>query len=385
MAIEVPLGYPLLLAAFYNVSRVFVIVFQSFLFLGSAIYLFVSTLKYFREKALFLLVILLLYFFDNSVLSCEFTYHTESLFISFTFLFLAFLINLVYSNKNKYLFLVFITVMFLALIRSNGYVYFIIPFMFLIVKQFRNKKFIAKTVLGFLAVLLTLSSMNLYFKNYFFPVEKQRILSTITNKNTLLTDENKKSFGVTYIKPHSAKNELVRYYLTCYYEEKASFYYSVLVTMLNIFEDDKKITSHWLPYQITPAIRTAILKDIKEWNVENIKKPDISKKNYLYLIHLGSKLYFYLLRNVVVYIIVLLSFLYCVFTLLKKSNTDKDKFLIIAAVSLYFINILFAVFSNVTANDRYIVTFDIYLLFALFLTIINVYAYFMVKFRTGKA
>ncbi|MFA5196038.1 MAG: glycosyltransferase family 39 protein [Bacteroidales bacterium] len=384
MAIEVPLGYPLLLTAFFNVSRVLVIVFQSLMFLGASIYIYSTAAKYFNEKSLFLLVILLLYFFDNSILSFEFSFHTESLFVSFTFLLLAFLINLVYSNKKKYLFLVFISIIFLALIRSNGYVYFIIPFMFLIFKQYRNKKFIAKTALGFLAVLLVLSSLNLYFKNYFFPIEKQRILSTITNKNTLLNDENKKSFGETYIKPHSTKNELVRYYLSCYYEENASFYYSALITMLNIFEDNKKSTSHWLPYQITPEIRTAILKDIKDRYVENIKKPDVSKKNYLYIIHLGNKMYFYLLRNVGVYIIVLLSFLTSVFLLFKNASLDKDKFLIITAVSFYFINILLAVFSNVSTNSRYIVTFDIFILYSFFMTIINTYTYLGVKFKTKK-
>jgi hypothetical protein len=369
---DLPIGIPLFYYALFDVSRLTIIYIQSILFFITTSFLFFSVYKYFKKKALIILGIIILYYFDNSVLLFEFGYYTESLFVSFIILFISFTIHFVFSKRYMYLYLIFGTMIFLALIRSNGYVFFIAPLLFFALQSFQNRVFVKRLLISYFTFAVILSSLNLYIKGYFFPVEYKRIESTILNKNVLTQDDG------LYIDNPLTKSELFAAHMLSYYKEKPSFYHSALPSMIETIENVKTINRVEIWDKIDKNTRNMMFRDLLQRQSTSILAPSIENKDRYYIIHLFSKAYFYLLKNCIVYFVILISFVFTFVIFFKKKYLTPEIFLLFIPFFLYFLNVIFTVASNVNTNSRYITTYDILLLISLFIIILTM-VYFSKK------
>jgi hypothetical protein len=373
LPMDLPMGMPLFYYALFNVSRLVIIYIQSILFFISTCFLFYTVHKYFSKKAVILLGIIILYYFDNSVLLFEFGYYTESLFISFIILFISFVIHFVYSKRFLFLYLIFGTMICLALIRSNGYVFFVAPLLFFALQSFQNKLFIKHLLIAYFSFTIFLSSLNLYIKGYFFPVEYKRIEATLNNRyhNKEYITEETKAIEDYFKQISLPKSKLFMHYSISFTHEKANYYYSVLPKIISSYHNMNNATRTELKDKITPQVQKEMLFDLLDIKPLVIP-PKYENKDLYYFIHLIAKTYHILLKNIILYLLIITVFIYSIYALIKSRNLKQELFFIFFCVFLYFTNVLFTTLGNpFVIINRYVETFDILILFSMFVSIVS--------------
>jgi hypothetical protein len=332
---------------------------------------------HFGRYSLFFGFLLMAYYFDSNLIGFETNLYTESLFSSFIFLFIAIFIKCLYRPSWVNLPGLFFITSALVLIRPNGLLFLAGPvfILFMHLSNARVRKFL---LAAYVVQFIFLSGLNLTVKGYFFPVEAERykkvVVSTLNyigNKEAEKPEEKKLTF--------TPKGELLMQNLKAFSTEYSSFYYSRIPSLIDQFEQRKYYDAFDARYPLPDSVRIEILKEIKDYKVDQIEKPDLGQKNYLYLIHLFNKAHTIFIKNNLVLAIFTLPAFFLVFLFLKKRKISKEEFLYLASVFFYYINVVFSTLGHTRFQARYISTFDIFVYFGLFMLFLLVLDYLKKK------
>ena len=320
---------------------------------------------------------ILAYFFDSNLLGHETFLYTEPLFISTIFIFISVLMNTVMNFKRVNLIQLFIIVAILILIRSNGVVFIFAPLIVLAIK-YRKKNILKLIIAGYFLLFLFLSSINLGMKGYFVPVEFNRYKKVIILNLQGVKNKEKEIADPIY-KVRTPKWTLIRENLMEWSTENSSFYYSRIPVLIDEFEDRKNFYAIHPYFTISEKCKEPILKDLVEYRVDHLKKPDINQKNFLYSIHLFNKAHtIFIKNNLVLALFTLPAFL--VFILfLRRRKLSNEEFLYLVSVFFYYINILFSTLGHSRFQPRYINTFDVFVYFGLFMLFIMAMNHYQTK------
>ena len=377
MPTDLPMGYPFFLALLYKVPNIVIIIIQSVFQLFASLYLLRICFRYFGNHAAFFGLLILAYYFDSNLLGFETNLYTESLFTSFIFFFIAFFIKSLHRPTWGHLLGLFIVITLLLLIRPNGLLFLAGPALILLMHWENSylKKFILS---AFVIQFLFLSVLNLAVKGYFFPVEAERykkvLITTMDHlkgQETERPDIKKVSF--------TPKGELLTQNLKAFSIEYSSFYYSRIPSLIDQFEQRKYYDAFDAKYPLPDSVRYDMLKDIKDYRVDQIEKPDLSLKNYLYAIHLFNKAHTIFIKNNLVLALFSLPALLVFILFLKRRKLSTTEFLYLVSVFFYYLNILFSTLGHSRFQARYINTFDVFVYFGLFMLFIMAINYYQKK------
>lgn len=349
LPIDIPLGYPLLTAILFKTSRSVIIVFQSLFFLSSILVLFRTLFQIYPKKRLHFLILLLLYVFDNALLKLELGFYIEPLFTACVLFFCSSLLSYLKKECLIYLALLNLCLFLLIIFRSNGYVFLVIPlFLFFEIKKHR-----LHISLFFITTLVALSTINLYFKNYFFPLELKRIQSTILNKSVL---KNKSIYKNDYLQNSSHKSKILKSNLNFYLEEESSFYISYNPEIGKNIEESKKLVREDLKAQITPEVRSKILGDYENIHYNGQNNNVFLKK----ICHYFGRIKFILVNNIFIYVTSIFIGLLVIFKIsILKKELNREEIFCLYIFLLFVLNIFFNTVSGAWISSRYVVPFEI--------------------------
>ena len=377
MPTDLPMGYPFFLALLYKVPNIGIVVIQSLFQLFASLFLLWTSFRYFGKYAAFLGLLILAYSFDSNLIGFETNLYTESLFTSFIFLFIATFIKTLYKPSAGHLIPLFLITTILVLIRPNGLLFLAGPALILILhhKDIKLRKFL---LVVYLTQFLFLSVLNFGIKGYFFPVEAERYEKVVVSTLNHFRDEqpsNPESPKPTF----TPKGILLVQNLEAFSTEYSSFYYSRIPSLIDQFEQRKYYDAFDARFPLPDSLRFEILKDIKDYRVDQMEKPNLDQKNYLYLIHLFNKAHTIFIKNKLVLALFSLPAFLVLFLLFKRRKMQKEGFLYLVAVFFYFINIVFSTMGHTRFQARYINTFDVFVYFGLFMLFVLAMNHFQAK------
>lgn len=204
----------------FNIYTILVV--QSAISFFVCMLLIYSVNKFYRRSVIFVSLALSVYMADSTSLWCDVALLTESFYRNSFIVIIAFLIIAINSEKKYHWIIFSISLIFPALIRSNGlFIYFILPV--LILYFYYNHKRTGYWLCLLIPVLLlniAWSAFNYYYEGFFFPGNPGRI--KITNNLTVedikkdpLASAKDKSYLLLQLGNNST-------------EERPDFYFSIL-------------------------------------------------------------------------------------------------------------------------------------------------------------
>lgn len=358
LPIDIPLGYPFLLALFYNSPNIFILIFQSAVFFAASICLFSVAFRHFGKYSFLLLLLIVLYYFNHSQIRFETSLYTESMFISLIFFFTAIFVKTVFVKSRFSIVLLFIVTTLLIMFRPNGIIFIIAPASLLLISAFRTKKYVRIILLGYILQVLVLSSLNLIYKGYFFPVEYKRYIAVFKENPTSkinVSDNSDTGNSVPFI--HSSKSPaLLRGYFA-YSDEYPSFYYTTIPVRIHQFQERKEYAAFNGLLEINPQLKSEFLKDIENIDPGEIKEPVQKEKNFTFFVNIIAQLQNLLVQNIIFLFAFVLSFFLILYLWIIKKKRNDMFLIIIMMFVIYCCNVIFSAFGN-SFEYRYFIVFD---------------------------
>ncbi len=358
LPIDIPLGYPFLLVLFYNSPNIIILIFQSLVFFTASICLFSVAFKHFGKYSFFLLFLIVIYYFDHSQIRFETSLFTESIFISLIFFFMAIFIKAVLVKSKISIALLFIVTTLLIMFRPNGIIFIVAPASLLLISAFRNKKLVRLILFGYFLQIIMLSSLNLIYKGYFFPVEYKRYIEVFKenpSSKISVSDNSDAGNSVPFI--HSSKSPVLLRGFFAYTDEYPSFYYSTLPVRINQFEERKNYAAFNGSLEINPQLKSAFLKDFELINASEIKEPVQGERNFTFFINIIAQLQHVLVQNIIFLFAFVLSFFLILYLWIIKKKRNDMFLIIIMMFVIYCCNVIFSAFGN-SFEYRYFIVFD---------------------------
>jgi len=217
LVIDLPIGYPLLLALFNGLGSEILIVFQFFFYFISCVLLLYESFKFKKSFGLSVFLGLLLFSVLPITIKYNLSLHVESIFTTSVVLLVTSLLYYIRTKNLKSVFFLVCSFLLCVLIRSNGFLLFPVFLIFLYDKE----KVIRNLVVLFLGVLLNMS-LNYHYKDKFAFGDWDRMEKITTS----FFDENPDGKVVKVNK--NSKKEMYEAYLISYFKEQPSFYYSLI-------------------------------------------------------------------------------------------------------------------------------------------------------------
>lgn len=377
--IDIPMGYPLFLALIYSLGGTIetVVLAQLIIFILACLFLIRQVTKINNVSGLILSIFMSLWAADNSIMRESTRLVPDSLYCSALILIAAFFIRFYLVNKKSSYILLFSGILLASLIRSNGPYLFFLPLVMIVIEIFYKNYKRCLLIAGYsLLIVICLSSLNFFFKGYFFPGDFNRIKNVITQ-----LDEKSKPDPNQVNPEKRAKPLLFSDYMFYMRLEKKSFYYGVLPAR---YSSHKKYYCRDCIEKMNLGNNTdSVINFIwKGYTIDGINKEHFDKvTNYEhkprsvfpYINHVINKLDHILLHKS--YLIFALYWLLTFFAIYKLFIKDKKRFswlILLIISSINILPVIILTFGHTRFQLRYINVseFIFYLFIVLALTLL---------------
>lgn len=243
---DLPIGYPILLLLFklLNFNFTQIIFIQTVIYLFSWILLSKEMSRCFKDGGLICALSMVVYTISPYTLRHNIAILTESVYTSCLILILAFLFRYIRTKSLSSFGLLTLTTIVGVCIRSNGIILIFIPVFILIYTIYKREKF-AMHLAILIGIILMNCTVNFYLKGNFYFGDLKRMISIakyIQKKEFSSTPKNET------IEDHNEVNWIQIYhdYLSNYYTERPSYYYSIQKTdfaffIMNDMPNDPKL------------------------------------------------------------------------------------------------------------------------------------------------
>lgn len=232
---DLPIGYPILLLLFkllnFNFTQILFI--QTVIYLFSWILLSKEMSRCFKDGGLICALSMVVYTISPYTVRHNFAILTESVYTSCLILVLVFLFRYIRTQSLSSYGLLTLTTIVGACIRSNGMILIFIPVLILIYIIYKREKF-AMHLAILICIILMNCTVNFYLKgNFYFGDLKRMVLIakylqkkefSSTPNNEMIEDNNDVS-----------RIQIYQNYLSNYYSERPSYYYSIQKTDFAFF------------------------------------------------------------------------------------------------------------------------------------------------------
>jgi hypothetical protein len=242
--------------------------------------------------------------------------------------------------------------------RPNGIIFIIAPASLFLLKVFQTKKYVRLILLGYILQVLLLSSVNLLYKGYFFPVEYKRYIEVFKENpasKISISDNSDKDGSVPYI--HSSRSPVLLRGFFAYSDEYPSFYYSTIPIRIHQFEERKGYSAFNGSLEIKPELKSEFLKDIEQIDFEKIKEPVQKERNLIFIINSIAQIQHLLVQNIVFLFLFAVSFFFVLFQWIIKKKLNEMFLITIILFIIYCCNVVFSAFGN-SFEYRYYIVFN---------------------------
>ena len=355
LPIDLPIGYPLILALFNNIGVEILILFQVILFFVSSVLLLREAFK--SNWRIGMAVFIGMVFFSILPMTIKHTLslNPEGMFTISLMLVVSSLLYFVRKGNLRSIIFLVCSFLFCVLLRSNGFLLFPV---FLILLYKKNKLLRNITVLS-LGILLNMSA-NYHFKNEFSFGDWKRIEKVIgkvfnKTKNKKVNEEKRLT-----------KYEMYNWYLGSYFAEQPSFYFSLIQTnqikhekySINGFFVDKCFDNELVISDVSSTFEMYAKEFILNGDELSYSKFDLNEKLTIPMIsHLIYKVFFYLS----IYPILFIFFVILLFRLIRQfilNYRDIKNFTFLIILLFVITMIILLPFMNARPQLRYLQVFN---------------------------
>jgi hypothetical protein len=393
LPVNIPIGYPAFMSIFLSLGLdiVFILYVQIALQFVASLILIRQIFKLNPIAGLVFSVFLSIWITDPHVMNYNSYFYPDSLFA--TALLLVVSASLMYFRKScvKHVIFLFLSVMLVVLIRSNGLFILIIPCL-LIVRAIIQRKFQHVLVLlsSGLLTLLLISSVNYRYKDYFFPGDYKRIVQVFNQFNEHENDT-----------PEINRSQMFVDYLFHTKQYRPSFYYTRLPFNYQKYKHNKMCLDNYCtdnadfihmdsPENSDLNIHDILLKTYNNHHYKDYSKFDIQTLTDFYerprhpLLWFIHAVYHVLYLSFFCFPFILILFLLSSLLSIVKSFQTKARshaiWLVIAIISsMHWLSIITLTFAHHRIQPRYIIVSE----FIIYLTVVLTIFVFSSSIKRG--
>ncbi len=351
--------------------------FQNFIILLASILLVYVINKYYKNISLVTSFAISIYLMSSYTIRYDTALLPESLYSSSLILVTALFIWSLNTKKIIVWLLFSVSLIFPALIRSNGiYIYFLffLVLLFMLINRY-NLKYYLYFIIPFLFINFLWATYNYYKSNGFFIGNAKRIDIVINRENKLRIYKNENG-----INNHYFKNKFINikeYLINISYSHPQFYYTFIKDRYRRLYIEDIIHKNEYKMFDWSTNINDDLKKLVyREYYSNNKYKGNINKINvanknlnlWLLLYHIYYKINDIIFLNLLWIIIFLILFIYSGYKCIKYRFKNKDTFLIFSIGLIYLLSILIVTFFHSAIQSRYVsvTEFIIYLYVSFF-------------------